>query len=420
MEEDSSYIAKVAYNLNGYEFVSNDISVKTLPIAAELSLDSATPYSLVLKCDNIENIRSYKPQIYIKKVAKYSFGGSKEDIDKYYKIGDDGTINIDSLLYNYSPSLMLSYYFKDEERFRVIEASNFKTSMWGGEGIIQLSKNAAMVHALFGGMGSQVDNGGFGDKYDRARFYYKNSLDSDTKSESYVDGVCIDNGYDYAVTIPISSDMYQYYISLQLSKYRDPKNNSRNGSWKIIDARHTNVNEVEPRFYGINFASNILACSIIKGENDIQKKWLRYKIEGFDSYNEINLSNINSTERVSHKFSSLVPELSYLFQFKVQNKDDKIFSSPTYRLKNNQIEITELGDDAFTTGIKSVDSSKCNISVVNRTIVIENCNSNIVKRLYDVTGDTIYNGYANKINVNKDGLFILRIGNNTFKILIQN
>lgn len=420
LEEDSSYIAKVAYNLNGYEFVSNDISVKTLPIAAELSLDSATPYSLVLKCDNIENIRSYKPQIYIKKVAKYSFGGSKEDIDKYYKIGDDGTINIDSLLYNYSPSLMLSYYFKDEERFRVIEASNFKTSMWGGEGIIQLSKNAAMVHALFGGMGSQVDNGGFGDKYDRARFYYKNSLDSDTKSESYVDGVCIDNGYDYAVTIPISSDMYQYYISLQLSKYRDPKNNSRNGSWKIIDARHTNVNEVEPRFYGINFASNILACSIIKGENDIQKKWLRYKIEGFDSYNEINLSNINSTERVSHKFSSLVPELSYLFQFKVQNKDDKIFSSPTYRLKNNQIEITELGDDAFTTGIKSVDSSKCNISVVNRTIVIENCNSNIVKRLYDVTGDTIYNGYANKINVNKDGLFILRIGNNTFKILIQN
>ena len=420
LEEDSSYIAKVAYQLNGYEFVSNDISVKTLPIAAELSLDSATPYSLVLKCDNIENIRSYKPQIYIKKVAKYSFGGSKEDIDKYYKIGDDGTIKIDSLLYNYSPSLMLSYYFKDEERFRAIEASNFKTSMWGGEGIIQLSKNAAMVHALFGGMGSRVDNGGYDDKYDRARFYYKNSLDSDTKLESYVDGVCIDNGYDYAVTIPISSDMYQYYISLQRSGYRDPKNSSRNGSWKIIDARHTNVNEVEPRFYGINFASNILACSIIKGENDIQKKWLKYKIEGFDSYNEINLSSINSTERVSYKFSSLVPELSYLFQFKVQNKDDKIFSSPTYRLKNNQIEITELGDDAFTAGIKSVDSSKCNISVVNRTIVIENCNPNIVKRLYDVTGDTIYNGYANKINVNKDGLFILHIGNSTFKILIQN
>lgn len=420
LEEDSSYIAKVAYNLNGYEFVSNDISVKTLPIAAELSLDSATPYSLVLKCDNIENIRSYKPQIYVKKVAKYSFGGSKEDIDKYYKIGDDGTIKIDSLLYNYSPSLMLSYYFKGEERFRAIEASNFKTSMWGGEGIIQLSKNAAMVHALFGGMGSRVDNGGFDDKYDRARFYYKNSLDSDTKSESYVDGVCIDNGYDYAVTIPISSDMYQYYISLQRSKYRDPKNNSRNGAWRIIDARHTNVKEVEPRFYGVNFASNILACSIIKGENDIQKKWLKYKIEGFDSYNEINLSNINSTERVSYKFSSLVPELSYLFQFKIQNKDDKIFSSPTYRLKNNQIEITELGDDAFTTGIKSVDSSKCNVSVVNRTIVIENCNPNIVKRLYDVTGDTIYNGYANKIDVNKDGLFILRIGNNTFKIMIQN
>lgn len=420
LDEDSSYIAKVAYNLNGCEFVSNDIAIKTLPVAAELSLASATPYSLVFKCNNIEKIRSYKPRIYVEKVAKYSFGGSKEDTDKYYKIGNDGTIRMDSLLYNYSPSLMLSYYFKGKERFRPIGTSNYQTSMWGGEGIIQLSKNAAMVHALFGGMGSRVDNGGFDSKYDRARFYYRNSLDADSKSESFVDGVCIDNGYDYAVTIPISSNMYQYYISLQRSKYTDPKNNSRNGSWNIIDARHTNVNEVEPRFYGVNFANNILACSIIKGENDIQKKWFKYKIEGFDSYNEINLSNANMTERVSYKFSSLVPELPYLVQFKVQNKDGKIFSSPTYRIKNNQIEITELGNDAFITGINSVVSSKYKISVASQTIVIEKCNPNIIKKLYDVTGNIIYKGYANRIYVNKTGLLILRIGNEAFKIMIQN
>lgn len=333
LEEDSSYIAKVAYNLNGCEFVSNELSVKTLPIAAELSLNSATPYSLSLKCDNFEEIHTYQPKIFISKVTKYEFGGSKQEANKYYRINDDGMITIDSLLYNYAPNLLLSYIFKGKERFRKIENTNFKTSKWGGEGIIQLSSKAAMIHALFGGMGGQVDNGGFSSKYDRARFYYRNSLDSDSKSESYTDGICIDNEYDYAITIPLSSEMYQYYISLQYSSYRDPKNNARNGSWNIIDVRKANTNEVEPRFFGIQYANNTLACSIIKGENDIQKKWLKYKIEGFDSYNEIALSSKNYSERVSHKFSSLVPELSYLFQFKVQNEDGKIFNSPTYRLR---------------------------------------------------------------------------------------
>lgn len=420
LEEDSSYVANVAYKLNGCEFVSNDISIKTLPIAAELSLNSATPYSLSLKCDNFEDIRTYQPKVFISNVTKYEFGGSKQETNKYYKIDDDGMITIDSLLYNYAPDLLLSYIFKGKERFRKIENTNFKTSKWGGEGIIQLSPKAAMIHALFGGMGGQVDNGGFSSKYDRARFYFRNSLDSDSKSESYTDGICIDNEYDYAVTIPLSSEMYQYYISLQYSSYRDPKNNARNGSWNIIDARKANNNEVEPRFFGIQYANNTLACSIIKGEKDIQKKWLKYKIEGFESSNEIALSSKNYSERVSHKFSSLVSELSYLFQFKVQNNDGKIFNSPTYRLKNNQIEITELGDDAFTTGINLVVSSKYNISVANKSIVIDNCNPTILKRLYDVTGSIIYNGYADRINVNKTGLFILRIGNDTFKIMIQN
>lgn len=420
LEEDSSYIANVAYNLNGCEFNSNDISVKTLPINAELSLDLATPYSLSLKCDNIEDILTYQPKIYISNVTKYEFGGSKHETDKYYKIGVDGMIKIDSLLYNYVPDLLLSYFFKGKERFRTIENANFKTTKWGGEGIIQLSPKAAMIHALFGGMGEQVANGGYSSKYDRARFYYRNSLESDSESESYADGICIDNEYDYAVTIPISSEMYQYYISLQYSSYRDPKKNARNGSWKIIDVRKANTNEVEPRFFGINYTNNTLACSIIKGENEIQKKWLKYKIEGFESCNEIFLSDKNNSERVSHKFSSLVPELSYLFQFKAQNNDGKIFNSPTYRLKNNQIEITDFGDAAFTTGINSVVSSKCNISVIGRTIFIDDCNPNIIKRLYDLTGSIIYNGYANRIKVNKAGLFILRIGNNTFKILIQN
>ena len=79
-----------------------------------------------------------------------------------------------------------------------------------------------------------------------------------------------------------------------------------------------------------------------------------------------------------------------------------------------------MGDDAFTTGINSVVSSKYNISVANKSIVIDNCNPTILKRLYDVTGSIIYNGYADRINVNKTGLFILRIGNDTFKIMIQN
>lgn len=417
LEEDCTYIANVAYNLNGYEFVSNDVSVKTQPIAAELSLTSATPYSLLLKCDNINNIQDFHPQIFIPNVTKYDFGGSKNEVNKYYKINIDGTIKIDSLLYNYTPKLMLSYNFKGEERFRAIENSNFKTSFWGGEGIIQLSPKAVMIHALFGGMGRRVDNGGFDDLYDRARFYYRNSLDSDSKSESYIDGICIDNGYDYAATIPISSELYQFYISLQRSGYRDPKNNSKNGSWNIIDARKANTNEVEPRFFGVTYTKNTLYCSIIKGENDIQKKWLRYKIEGFDNSNEISLSNNKNSERVSHVFSSLVPELSYLLQFKVQDNMGKVSTSPTYRIKNNQVKITDLGDNAFTTGIKAIISSKYKVSVADGTITIEDCNPNVIKRVYDASGNTIYNGYSNRINTKRTGLLILQIGNDRIKLL---
>lgn len=69
-----------------------------------------------------------------------------------------------------------------------------------------------MIHGLFGGMGSIV--GGFYDRYDRARFYYRDATASDDVSESYRDGVCIDNGLDYAVTIPINSFLFQYYIRL--------------------------------------------------------------------------------------------------------------------------------------------------------------------------------------------------------------
>lgn len=134
-----------------------------------------------------------------------------------------------------------------------------------------------MIHGLFGGMGSIV--GGFYDRYDRARFYYRDATASDDVSESYRDGVCIDNGLDYAVTIPINSFLFQYYISLQYSRYTDPKNSAKDGEWQIIDARNPTIDIVEPRFYNARFENQNIKCSCIEGEERISSKFLQYKVE---------------------------------------------------------------------------------------------------------------------------------------------
>lgn len=131
-------------------------------------------------------------------------------------------------MYNYVPDLYGKYTIKGEERAR--NAGEFLTLNWGGEGIIQLSPKAAMIHGLFGGMGKRVPYGGYNDNYDRARFYFRDATASDDNSESYLDGACIDGGVDYAVTIPMDSFLYQYYLSLQRSNYTDPKHQIKKDS----------------------------------------------------------------------------------------------------------------------------------------------------------------------------------------------
>lgn len=414
LEEDSMYIASITYFLNGKQFVSKDLLVSTQPISAELSQVDATPYSLIIKCDNIKDIKAYSPKLFFPKLHKYSFGGYYEENNFYCDINEDGLYELNGLLYNYKPNdIFLSYIFNGEERFRKIEDPKFKTTNFGGEGIIQLSKNAAMVHALFGGMGGSVDYKRY---YDRARFYYMDAFDIGSGTNLYVDGICIDNAYDYAVTIPINSELYQYYISVQASCYIDPKNNSINGNWNIIDTQMANVDEVEPRFYGASYRDNTLFCSIIKGEKDIHKRWIEYKIEGYESTKIINLPDKNDSERASYKSTSFAPQLTYNIVFCVENVDGKIYKSPIYKLNNNNIELVQDKPNSIQPYV--YPNSTIRVSTFNRTIQVDNCEQDKIKTLYNIRGEQLYKGYDSIINVQNAGIYILKIGSKSYKISI--
>lgn len=198
-----------------------------------------------------------------------------------------------------------------------------------------------MVHGLFGGMGEHVPNGGYGYRYDRARFYYRDATASDNVPESYVESACIDNGVDYATTIPMNSFLYQYYISLQYSSYTNPKNSAKDGDWQIIDNRSPTVDVVQPRFYNVRFANNALKCSCIQGEEQISNKFFEYKVEGTSNFNKITLSTKSGTESLSKTLSSIVPQLSYIVRLGCDTNNGKTYYSQYYKLYDGKIEIFE-------------------------------------------------------------------------------
>ena len=188
-DEETDYSAYLEYMLNGKEYRSSPIDVTTNPIIPLFSLVSRTPYSLTLKCDNFEELKDFNPCLYVDDPRFYDFGGFKTGESRAYKLDNEGKVTLDSLLYGYSPQLYSQYTIHEKERFR--KTDTFTTLNWGGEGIIQLSPNAAMIHGLFGGMGDRVSNGGYSDYYDRARFYYRDATASDNASESYIESACI-------------------------------------------------------------------------------------------------------------------------------------------------------------------------------------------------------------------------------------
>jgi|GEM_PF-2509449 len=416
LDEEKNYSANLIYTLNGKEYRSSQIDITTKSIIPHFSLVSNTPYSLTLKCDNFEEIKDFSPSIYVEKPKFYNFGGFKEKEDRTYELDNEGKVTLDSLLYGYSPQLYGKYIIHEEERFR--KADTLTTLDWGGEGIIQLSQNAAMVHGLFGGMGESVLNGGYSNKYDRARFYYKDATASDNVSESYIESVCIDNGVDYATTIPMNNFLYQYYISLQYSRYTDPKNNSKNGEWQIIDARNPTVDVVEPRFYNMRFKNNTLYCSFIQGEEEISTKFLQYKIEGLDTWNEITISYTSGTEALSRTFSSIVPQLTYLVRMACKTNNGKIYYSPIYRLNNGLLELATDIDDSQQSSIKNVKLGNIQVLTQGNRIIIKGKNANDVVKIYNVWGICVYIGQESIIQLTDKGVFFVLLGDNTYKLLL--
>lgn len=411
LDEETNYMAELVYTINKKEYRSDKVQVSTNAIVPQFSLLSATPYSLTLKCENIDDLKDFNPELYVESPMLYDIGGAKTGESKVYKLDSNGTVSIDGLYYGYSPEIFSKYTILGEERFR--RAETFATLNWGGEGIIQLSPNAAMVHGLFGGMGQHVPNGGYTYKYDRARFYYRDATSSD---ESYVESACIDGGVDYAATIPMDNFLYQYYISLQYSRYTDPKNQAKDGEWQIIDARKPTVDIVEPRFYNLRYENKKLSCSCIEGEESITEKLLQYKVEGTESYNVISLSKKSGTEQLSRTMSSIVPQLTYLIKMACNTVNGKTYYSPIYRLYDGVLELaTDMNEEASLDGVKIDDF---NVRIFNNQIIIEGKNDDVVVSVYNVYGVHVYEGTENIIQVPLKGVYIVKIGDKALKVLI--
>lgn len=335
LDEDCTYKIELEYDLNGKKYHPFSQSVKTKSITPKFNLLNSTTYSLVLQCENYKELAKYSPSLFLEQPYYYAYGDKKEGNDSTVILDENGVVSISGLMYDYTPKLYGQYIFKDTVRKKPIES--FSTNNWGGEGVIQVSKKSAMIHGLFGGMGSRVTNGGFNDRYDRARFYYRDATASDAVSEYYKDGVCIDDNVDYAVTIPLNSAFYQFYISLQRSNYVDPKNNSINGEWFLIDARIPTVNIVEPRFFAVRYSNQNLSFSFVDGEEETIQVGLLYKMELADRFNEIVLSDKAGSYKYSRYFSSLVPQLRYVFRFYSKTSNGKIYYSHFYLLEGGVI-----------------------------------------------------------------------------------
>lgn len=339
-DEDTSYALQLKYSFNGKEYSSKIINVTTKAISPEFSLIKSTPYSLRLRCDNYDELKVYNPRIYIESPQYFDYGNPVLGESESFLFDNHGEVTIDNLQYNYSPIIKSEYTFKGERRQRNL-GKPFKTGKWGGEGVIQVSKNAAMIHGLFGGLGEKIPdewNKYSNYKYDSHCFVYRDALEIDSKPGSQIKGACIDGKFDYAVTIPLSSPLFQYYLHMESDRKYSGEYPEKNGVWKLIDASVPTVDIVVPRFYAARYVNNAISFSFIDGEELTDKVFLQYKVENTSQFNSICLSNVPGTKELSKHFSTLVPELSYLLRFNSTTSNGKIYYSKTYRLRNGVLE----------------------------------------------------------------------------------
>lgn len=357
-DEETSYALQLKYSLNGKEYSGKIINVTTKTVSPEFSLLKSTPYSLRLKCDNYDELKVYNPRIYIESPQFFDYGNPALGESESFPLDSHGEVTIDNLQYDYSPIVKSEYTFRGERRQRSL-GTPFKTGKWGGEGVIQVSKNAAMIHGLLGGLGEKIPDewNKYSDyKYDLQYFVCRDALEIDSKSEFQIKGACIDGKFDYAVTIPLSSALFQYYLHMQSNKKYYGKYPEKNGEWKLIDASAPTVDVVEPCFYAARFVNNTISFSFIDGEELTDGVFLQYKVENTSQFHSICLSNDPGTKELSKPFSTLVPELSYLFRFNSTTSNGKIYYSKTFRLRGGILEEATDISPIFVSGISLSES----------------------------------------------------------------
>lgn len=425
LEEDKKYTLYLLYSLNGKQFKSEIKEFSTNAITPRFSLLKSSPYSLTLQCENFEELKKYSPSIHIISPKYYDFGQPILEDDITYRLDDEGKVEIKNLQYGYSPDFRGEYVFNGETRRRPIDKI-FTTENWGGEGVMQVSAKAAMIHGLFGGLNEKIpESWNFGSSlhYYRDHFFQyidalnPNPNESIFKTET---GATIDGNVDIAITIPLDSPVYQYRMRIQDDKRYNGKYAAKDGEWQIIDATKPTVDVVTPRFYAPNFNNNTISISFIDGEETTENVSLQYKLEIAENYNDIQVKKGSGTSVLSQSFSTLIPSMSYLFRFYSTTDSGKKYFSKIYRLSDGILaEATDIEDDVIL-GIENPSVSTENIRLVTQRQKIMILNKGTADKvdIYDLYGRIIYSGSDSEIEIGYSGVFILKIGKEAIKFVL--
>ena len=150
----------------------------------------------------------------------------------------------------------------------------------------------------------------------------------------------------------------------------------------------------------------------------LSTKFLQYKIEGLDTWNEITISYTSGTEALSRTFSSIVPQLTYLVRMACKTNNGKIYYSPIYRLNNGLLELATDIDDSQQSSIKNVKLGNIQVLTQGNRIIIKGKNANDVVKIYNVWGICVYIGQESIIQLTDKGVFFVLLGDNTYKLLL--
>ena len=78
---------------------------------------------------------------------------------------------------------------------------------------------------------------------------------------------------------------------------------------------------------------------------------------------------------------------------------------------------TNIVEDDIKTGVESMLTDDVNVSVENGNIVVGGADNAKVE-VYNMNGQCVYNGNATTIPVSTKGLYIVKVNNKSFKVML--